>query len=88
MVAGTCLNVTLYVHCLSCYNFSLPSILCRITLQAPSSTVVLPDSETIKYDMDVACNVTTSVVLEVCSEVVVSKDVALRIHSNRRLNIA
>lgn len=38
--------------------------------------------------MDVACKVTTSVVLVVCSEVVVSKDVALRIHSNCRLNIA
>jgi len=38
--------------------------------------------------MDFACNVTTSVVLVVSSEVVVSKDVALRIHSNRRLNIA
>jgi hypothetical protein len=81
------------VHCLSCYNFGLPNILCRITLQTPSSylktsIVILPDSETIKFDMDVACNVTTSVVLVVCSETVVSKDVALRVHSNRRLNIA
>jgi hypothetical protein len=38
--------------------------------------------------MDVACNVTTVVVLLVCIEVVVSKDVVQRIHSNHRLNIA
>ena len=93
MVARTHRCVTLYVHCLSCYNFSLPSILCRITLQTPSSYLktsiaILPDSETIKSDMDIACNVTTAVVLVVCSDAMVSKDVALCIHSNRRLNIA